>query len=109
MPQVTYVSHDGARVTVDVPVGENVMRGALYNNIDGITGECGGACSCATCHCYVDDAWASTVGGPANEAEDELLEGVATERKSTSRLSCQIDLTAAMDGLIIHLPEKQYD
>ena len=65
MPSVTYVAHDGARRTIDVPLGENVMRGALYNDIAGIVGECGGGLSCATCHCYVDEAWTDKVGGPA--------------------------------------------
>ena len=108
MPKVTYIAHDGTTTTVDVAVGENVMRGALYNGIDGIAGECGGAPSCATCHVYVDDAWADRVGGPINDAEAELLEGAATEVRSTSRLSCQIDLTEALDGLIVHMPESQY-
>ena len=108
MPKVTYVAHDGSQTVVDVPVGENVMRGALYNNIDGIVGECGGGLSCATCHCYVDDAWADKVGTPSSQDESDLLEGVAGERRATSRLSCQIDLTDALDGLVVHLPEAQY-
>lgn len=107
MPKVTYVSHSGQHTTIDVPVGENVMRGALYNGIDGIAGECGGAPSCATCHVYVDDAWVDKVGGP-NEVESDLLDGVSSERKSSSRLSCQIDLTDALDGLIVHTPESQF-
>ena len=108
MPLVTYVQSDGSQTTVDVPVGENVMRGALYNDLEGIVGECGGGLSCATCHCYVDDAWASAVGGPTKQDEIDLLEGVAAERKANSRLSCQIDMTDALDGLIVHLPENQY-
>ena len=108
MPEVTYVQFDGSQQTVNVPVGENVMRGALYNGVDGIAGECGGAPSCATCHCYVDDAWATKVGGPINTAEAELLEGAASEIKATSRLSCQIVMTEALNGLVVHLPETQY-
>ena len=108
MPQVTYVQFDGSKQTVDVPVGENVMRGALYNGIDGIAGECGGAPSCATCHCYVDDAWTAKVGGPADDVEAELLEAAASEIKASSRLSCQIVMSEALDGLVIHLPETQY-
>ena len=108
MPQVTYVQFDGTTQTVDVPVGENVMRGALYNGIDGIAGECGGAPSCATCHCYVDDAWLAKVGGPVNEAEAELLEAAASEVRASSRLSCQIVMDEALDGLVVHLPEAQY-
>jgi ferredoxin, 2Fe-2S len=108
MPKVTYIQSDGNQTTVDVPVGENVMRGALYNDLEGIVGECGGGLSCATCHCYIDDAWMDTVGGPAKQDETDILEGVAAERKENSRLSCQIDMTDALDGLIVHLPENQY-
>ena len=108
MPKVTYVAFDGAETTVDVAVGENVMRGALYNGIDGIAGECGGAPSCATCHCYVDDAWRDAAGGPGNEVESELLEAASSEVRPSSRLSCQIVMTDALDGLIVHLPETQF-
>jgi 2Fe-2S ferredoxin len=108
MPKVTYVSVDGAQSVVDVPIGENVMRGALYNAVDGIVGECGGGLSCATCHCYIDAAWTATVGGPASQAEEELLESAAAEVKPNSRLSCQIEMTDALDGLIVHMPETQY-
>lgn len=108
MPKVTYIEHDGTTHEIDVPVGENVMRGALYNGVDGIVGECGGALSCATCHCYVDDAWADKVGGPACETEEELLEQAAAEVTPTSRLSCQIEMTDALDGLVVRLPEAQY-
>lgn len=108
MPKVIYVDHDGQETQVDVPVGENIMRGALYNGIEGIAGECGGGLSCATCHCYVDDAWTGKVGGPSSDAEAELLESAAAEVKANSRLSCQIDMTDALDGLVIHMPESQY-
>ena len=108
MPKVTYVSHDGATTTVDVPVGENVMRGALYNGVEGIAGECGGAPSCATCHVYVDDAWTGKVGGPADHTEAELLEAAASAVKPASRLSCQIVMSDALDGLVVHMPETQY-
>lgn len=108
MPKVTYIAHDGTQSIVDVPVGENVMRGALYNNVEGIIGECGGALSCATCHCYVDEAWTARVGGPTTHEERELLEAAASEVKPTSRLSCQIEMTDALDGLVVHMPELQY-
>lgn len=108
MPNVTYIESNGASHVIDVPEGENVMRGALYNNVDGIVGECGGGLSCATCHCYVDDAWADKVGTPTSQDEQDLLEGVSAERKATSRLSCQIVMDASLDGLVVHLPESQY-
>jgi len=107
MPQVTYVAHGGDRHTVDVPIGENVMRGALYNGIDGIVGECGGGLACATCHCYVEDAWAGRLDAPS-EAEVQMLESAASEVKPNSRLSCQIAMTEALDGLVVDLPERQY-
>jgi 2Fe-2S ferredoxin len=108
MPKVTYISFEGGTQDVDITVGENVMRGALYNGIEGIVGECGGGLSCATCHCYVDDAWTGAVGGPSSQAEEELLESAAAEVKPNSRLSCQIEMTDALDGLVVRLPETQY-
>ncbi|MBC2667737.1 2Fe-2S iron-sulfur cluster-binding protein [Novosphingobium piscinae] len=108
MGKVTYVGVDGSRTTVEVAEGENVMRGALYNAIDGIIGECGGGLACATCHCYVDDSWADRVGTPASREEDELLAAASAPRRATSRLSCQIVMDPAIDGLIVHLPETQY-
>ena len=108
MPKVSYVASDGSETMIDLPVGENVMRGALYNGIEGIVGECGGGLSCATCHCYVDERWTAAVGGPASQAEEELLESAAAEVKPNSRLSCQIEMRDALDGLVVHLPETQY-
>jgi ferredoxin, 2Fe-2S len=108
MPKVTYIEIDGSKHVIDVPVEETVMRGALYNNVPGIVGECGGACSCATCRCYVDEAWTAKVGGPASAAELDLLTAVDDELKPNARLSCQITMTPTLDGLVVHLPEKQY-
>jgi ferredoxin, 2Fe-2S len=108
MAKVTYVEHDGTSHEVEVAIGENVMRGALYNDLPGIVGECGGGLACATCHCYVDDGWAERVGGPTSQDEADMLESTAAEIKSTSRLSCQIILTDELDGLVVHLPERQY-
>ncbi|KPH64791.1 2Fe-2S iron-sulfur cluster-binding protein [Novosphingobium aerophilum] len=108
MPKVTYVDHEGHTTDVDVAIGENVMRGAVYNGIEGITGECGGGLSCATCHCYVDENWTEAVGGPSSQAEEELLESAAAEVKPSSRLSCQIDMTESLDGLVVHMPEHQF-
>jgi 2Fe-2S ferredoxin len=107
MPFVTFVEHDGRQFRVEVPRGQSVMRGAMNNDIAGIVAECGGGLACATCHCYVDEAWAERVGAPS-QAEDEMLEAVASERKPTSRLSCQIEVTDALDGLVVHLPDAQF-
>lgn len=108
MGQVTYVEASGASQAIDLPDGENVMHGAQYNGIDGIIGECGGGLACATCHCYVDEAWTEFTGGPSSQDETDMLQCTAAEVRSTSRLSCQIVMTAALDGLVVHLPENQY-
>jgi 2Fe-2S ferredoxin len=108
MPIVTYVEADGAKHAVDVPAGENVMRGAVNNGVEGIVGECGGGLACATCHCYVDEAWAGVVGGPSSDDERDMLESAAAEVRPTSRLSCQIEITPELDGLVVLLPERQY-
>lgn len=107
MPAVIYVAHDGTRQQVDVAEGDSVMEGAVNNMIAGIAGECGGGLACATCHCYVDEAWIGRVGA-AEGIESEMLEATASERKPNSRLGCQIKLSGALDGLVVQLPETQY-
>jgi ferredoxin, 2Fe-2S len=106
MAVVTYVRHDGASFEVDVPQGTSVMQGAVDNMIDGIVGECGGSCSCATCHCYVDEAWVNKLPKPSG-MEKDMLECVL-EPKANSRLSCQIVVTKELEGLVVHLPESQF-
>lgn len=108
MAWVTYVEHNGAEHKVDVPNGDSVMQGAVNNGITGIVAECGGGLACATCHCMIDDAWADRVGGPASEAEAEMIEAAANDPQPTSRLSCQITVDEDFDGLIVHLPESQF-
>ncbi len=108
MGQVTYIEASGEAHTIEVPVGENVMRAALTHDLPGIVGECGGGLACATCHCYVDDAWTAAVGGPSSQDEADMLECTAAEVKPTSRLSCQIVVNEGLDGLVVHLPEAQY-
>jgi 2Fe-2S ferredoxin len=107
MALVIYVEHDGTEHKVDVQSGNSVMQGAVNNAVQGIVAECGGGLACATCHCYVDDAWIDRVG-PPSQMEIDMLECTASERKSSSRLSCQIAVSDALDGLIVRLPEKQY-
>lgn len=106
MVKVTYIAHDGTQTTVDADVGDTVMSAAIAEGIDGIVGECGGSMMCATCHCYVDDAWAARTGDRM-DGEDDMLESAVCEVKDSSRLSCQIRLTEALDGLVVHLPEEQ--
>jgi 2Fe-2S ferredoxin len=106
MALVTYVRHDGASFEVEVPKGTSVMQAAVDNMIDGIVGECGGSCSCATCHCYVDEAWVAKLPKPSG-MEKDMLECVL-EPKPNSRLSCQIVVTDELNGLVVHLPESQF-
>lgn len=106
MPTVTFVAADGSEEKVSATVGTNLMQLAMDEGVDGIIAECGGGCACATCHCYIDERWTEVVG-PANDFEEEMLEGTAGERRETSRLSCQVHVTEEMDGLIVHLPEEQ--
>ena len=106
MPQITYIEANGAEHEIDVPAGNSVMQGAIDNMIDGILAECGGACACATCHCYVDESWLEKVG-PAGEIEREMLDATPEPREN-SRLSCQIEVSDELDGLIVRLPESQY-
>jgi ferredoxin, 2Fe-2S len=105
MPQIHFIDHAGTRRTVTGEVGATVMETGIKAGIPGIVAECGGACACATCHVYVADEWTATVGEPSHMEEDML--DFAYEVKPTSRLSCQIKITAAMDGLTVITPEQQ--
>ena len=106
MPKVVFITLDGAQRVVDANAGESVMAAAVRNGIPGIIGECGGNCSCATCHVYVDDEFSASVGG-ANDMEDDLLDLGVADRRDTSRLSCQIAVTEDLDGLTVHIPAEQ--
>ena len=106
MPTITFIRPDGARRDLAVAEGTRLMQGATSQGLDGIVAECGGNAMCATCHVYVDEAWAGRLP-PLSEDEDALLEGAAAERLPTSRLSCQIVATADLDGLVVRLPDRQ--
>lgn len=105
MPKITFIDHAGQSRTVEAEIGATVMETALRNAIPGIEAECGGACSCATCHVYVDESWKEKVG-PASSMEDDMLD-FARDVRPNSRLSCQIKVTAALDGLVVTTPERQ--
>ena len=105
MPKIIYVSFDGNQTEVDAAEGTTVMENAIKNMIQGIEAECGGACACATCHVYVDDAWMDKAG-MAEPMEEDMLD-FAYDVKPTSRLSCQIKVTPELDGLVVHVPERQ--
>jgi len=106
MPKITYISHTGASRTVEVPVGDTVMEGAVQNGIDGIVAECGGNCQCATCHVYVEEKFSSVLP-PMAEDENAMLETTASPRKSNSRLSCQLHVKPEFEGLVVHTPPTQ--
>ncbi len=105
MTKLTFVSFDGVRYDVDAEDGTSVMENAVRNGIPGIEAECGGACACATCHVYVDDEWTEKVGDP-DVMEEDMLD-FAFDMKPSSRLSCQIKVSAELDGLVLHVPERQ--
>ena len=104
MPKIIYIDVDGERHECDIDSGMSVMEGAIANNVPGILAICGGGCACSTCHSYIDEAWSEAVGGP-NEVEDSTLE-LANERRETSRLTCQIEVTDALDGLVVHVADN---
>ena len=106
MPTIKFVTHDGNEQEVEAESGTTVMQAAMDNGIDAILAECGGACSCATCHCYVDEAWTDRMP-EADEIEKDMLDCVL-EPQDNSRLSCQITVTDELDGIVIRLPESQY-
>jgi ferredoxin, 2Fe-2S len=106
MPRVTYIDTDGKETTLDIPVGTSVMQAAVLNGVDGIVAECGGSCMCATCHVYVRDDQLVMLP-PIGEDEEAMLEGTASPRRANSRLSCQLAVTPAMDGLVVYTPETQ--
>ena len=105
MARITYIEFNGTSHDIEVPPGQSVMEGAVRNGVPGIDADCGGNCACATCHVFVDPDWVAKIE-PALEGEKSMLEYVQ-QAQPTSRLSCQIAVTAAMDGLIVRMPQKQ--
>ncbi|MFS8038099.1 2Fe-2S iron-sulfur cluster-binding protein [Xanthobacter sp. AM11] len=105
MVAITFIEFDGTSHAVEGPEGATAMETAIRNGVPGIVAECGGACACATCHVYVDEAWTEKVGAPS-EMEEGMLD-FATDVRPNSRLSCQIKLTAELDGLVLRTPETQ--
>lgn len=106
MPKIIYITSDGTRHETEVENGYSVMEGAINNDIGGIVAECGGACACATCHSYVDEAWMDKMP-PMDDMEDSMLDA-AFERQDNSRLTCQIEVNDGLDGLIIHVADNEY-
>jgi len=102
--QVIWKLPDGSEISAQVSDGTNMMEAAVANNVPNVIGECGGSLACATCHVYVDAAWSSQTGA-AGEFEDAMLDATEAERGPTSRLSCQILASQALDGLTLIVPE----
>ena len=106
MPKIRYVYHDGKEREVEVAAGLSVMEVAVKNLVPGIDADCGGACACATCHVYVDEAWLSKLD-PKSDMEETMLD-FAQELQPNSRLSCQIKVTPELDGLTVRTPKSQH-
>lgn len=106
LPKIVFISADGTEDTVDAALGESVMMAATQHGVAGIVAECGGNCSCATCHVWVRDQFIPLVGEPG-DMEEDMLDLAVTERRPGSRLSCQITVTEKLDGLAVEIPPEQ--
>jgi 2Fe-2S ferredoxin len=106
MPQVVFIDSEGRQRVVEAREGESLMRVALRHDVAGMTADCGGACSCATCHVYIADEWWQRIGPPA-AMELDMLDFVADERLPTSRLACQVHVEGGFDGLRVRTPKIQ--
>ena len=106
MAKITYIEHSGTRHEVDVANGLTVMEGARDNNIPGIEADCGGACACSTCHVYVAEEWVEKLP-PKDDMEVDMLDFAFEPDETRSRLTCQVKVTDALDGLVVQMPEKQ--
>jgi 2Fe-2S ferredoxin len=105
MPRIVFLQPDGVRREVEAPAGITLMEAARLNNVPGVVAQCGGACACATCHVYVDPAWSGRLE-PREDMEEGMLEA-AWEPQNNSRLSCQVQITAKLDGLVVVVPRRQ--
>jgi 2Fe-2S ferredoxin len=106
MPKIIFITPDGERHEVEAENGYSVMEAAINNNIDGIVAECGGACACATCHSYIDEAWVAKMP-EMDDMEDSMLDA-AYDRRDNSRLTCQLEINDEWDGLVVHVAENEY-
>ena len=106
MAKITYIEHNGKEHVVEVANGLTVMEGARDNNIPGIEADCGGACACSTCHVYVDPAWTDKLP-EKGDMEEDMLDFAFEPDPARSRLTCQLKVTDALDGLVVQMPERQ--
>ena len=105
MSNITFVEHDGTEHVVEIEAGKSLMQIAMDNGVPGIDADCGGACACGTCHVIVKKSWMDRAGSAS--AEELQMLDMTPEKADTSRLSCQIKMSAAMAGMVLHLPEFQ--
>ena len=107
MPTIIFVESNGTEHEVESGKASSIMEAAMFNGVPGIEAECGGCCICATCHVYIDEAAKHTFP-PPKEDENGMLEFVSAEWRDASRLSCQLKIDDATDGLVVHLPDRQF-
>lgn len=105
MPKITLIEFNGQDHMIEAETGKSLMQNALDNAVPGIDADCGGACACGTCHCFVEDSWGPMTGEA--DAMEEAMLGMRPDRADNSRLSCQIQVTDEMDGMVVRLPEFQ--
>ncbi len=105
MPIITLVEFNGQEHTIEAEAGKTLMQNAIDNMVPGIDADCGGACACGTCHCFISGDWQEATG--STDAMEESMLGMRPDREDSSRLSCQIDVSDAMDGMVVRLPEFQ--
>ena len=105
MTKIIYNTHDNQSYSIDAQNGLSVMELAIQNDIPGIDADCGGSMACATCHVYVKEEWFNKL--PKKEDGEEDMLDMAFEPKTNSRLSCQLTVSAELDGLIVDIPSKQ--
>ena len=108
MAKITFIEHNGTPHTVEIAIGKTVMEAAVNNNVRGIDADCGGECACATCHVYIEPAWIAKVGLPGAGSQEASMLSFAAVTQPDSRLSCQITVTAELDGLVVRMPEGQH-
>jgi 2Fe-2S ferredoxin len=106
MPKIIFIEHNGKQHNVQEEVGRSLMQAAVDHLVPGIVADCGGSCSCATCHGYVDSEWVDRV--PAADANEQSMLECVLDGTDNSRLTCQIKITPEMDGLIVRLPKSQF-
>ncbi|CAN7583937.1 2Fe-2S iron-sulfur cluster-binding protein [Ensifer adhaerens] len=106
MPKIVFIDADGTTKEIQAEIGQSLMSAAVQNGIDAIAAECGGSCACGTCHCYIDGEWSDRLPAPEFQEQD-MIECVVNPNER-SRLSCQITVSAELDGLVVHLPAGQY-